>query len=503
MSSENHPDGYLRYARTAIPDRDPAARVADDGEIYAPEWSEQQLREQATRCMDCGVPTCSAGCPIGNLIPDWNDLVSRADWQRALERLHATNNFPELTGYACPAPCEDACTLAYNDAPVTIKNLERAIVDRGWDEGWIVPQPPSARSGFRVALVGSGPAGLAAAQQLNRAGHRVTVYERDDAPGGLVRYGLPEFKFAKWRLDRRIRQLQAEGIVFRSGMELGRDLSLEDLRREHHAVGLTIGAQHPRDVPIPGRELAGVLFAMPYLTRANRVAAGQAVPGEPDAAGRSVVVLGGGDTGADCVATALRQGAERVIQIGINDKPPAHRPADNPWPLPLKVYKQSYAQKEGGEEVFSINSVAFVDESGDGRVDTLRAERVRWIRDDAGRRVDREVLEPDVRMPADLVLIAAGFARPETDTLDAPELAIATDGTIHTDACMATSIPGVFAGGDAAMGHSLLVWAIGEGRDLARHMDIHLTGHSALPASLRTRNRPLRADGWAPLGAAG
>ncbi|MBA1147889.1 glutamate synthase subunit beta [Ectothiorhodospiraceae bacterium WFHF3C12] len=503
MSSENHPDGYLRYQRRPIPDRDPAERTGDHREIYAPEWSEQQLREQATRCMDCGVPTCTAGCPIGNLIPDWNDLVSRGDWHNALDRLHGTNNFPEFTGYACPAPCEDACTLAYNDSPVTIKNMERAIVDRGWDEGWIMPQPPARRTGCHVALVGSGPAGLAAAQQLNRAGHRVSIFERDDAPGGLVRYGLPEFKFAKWRLDRRIEQLEAEGIRFHTGTELGRDMTLEALRREHDAVGLTIGAQHPRDVSIPGRELEGVVFAMPYLTRSNRLQAGRPAPAEPHAAGRSVVVLGGGDTGADCVATALRQGAEQVIQIGINEKPPIHRPATNPWPLPLRIYRQSYAQKEGGEERFSINSLAFLDEDGDGRVDMLEAERVQWIRDQAGRRVDREVLEDGLRLPADLVLIAAGFARPETDDLGAPELAIAGDGTIATDESMATSISDVFAGGDAAMGHSLLVWAIGEGRDLARSIDIHLQGESALPPSLRTRNRPLRADGWPSLQGAG
>mgnify|MGYP000728310825 CR=1 FL=1 len=499
MSSENHPDGYRRFQREPIPDRAQEERRHDYAEIYAPEWDEDQLREQATRCMDCGVPTCSSGCPIGNLIPDWNDLVSRADWRRALDRLHATNNFPEFTGYACPAPCEDACTLAYNDAPVTIKNLERAIVDRGWEEGWITPQPPHHRTGYRVALVGSGPAGLAAAQQLNRAGHWVTVHERDDAPGGLVRYGLPEFKFDTERLDRRIHQLEAEGVVFRNNAGLGRNLDLEELRRDYDAVGLTIGAQHPRDVPLPGRDLEGVIFAMPYLTRANRLETGQSVEPEPDAAGRSVVVLGGGDTGADCVATALRQGADQVIQIGINEKPPEHRPNTNPWPLPLRIYKQSYAQKEGGEELFSINSLAFRDDTGDGRVDHLQAERVRWIRDDEGRRIDREVLDRDLHLAADLVLIAAGFARPETDHLNAPELVLADDGNIATHDDMSTSLAGVFAGGDAAMGHSLLVWAIGEGRDLARQMDRFLTGQSKLPASLRTRNKPVRSDGWIAL----
>lgn len=496
MSSENPPDGYLRFARDPIGDRDPRERRSDHAEIYRPRWSENKLREQATRCMDCGVPTCTSGCPIGNLIPDWNDLVSQADWQAALVRLHATNNFPEFTGYACPAPCEDACTLAYNDAPVTIKNLERAIVDRGWDEGWIAPTPPRSRTGRHVALVGSGPAGLAAAQQLNRAGHRVTVYERDDAPGGLVRYGLPEFKFAKWRLDRRIRQLEAEGVAFITEVEVGRDVGLDELRGRFDAVGLTIGAQHPRSVPIPGADLPGVVYAMPYLVRENRRQAGRAVAAEPDAAGRNVVVLGGGDTGADCVATALRQGAEGVIQIGINEKPPMQRPADNPWPLPLRIYRRSYAQEEGAEERFAVNSLAFEDADGDGRVDTLAAERVRWRRDASGRRIDKTVLDPDLRQPADLVLVAIGFERPETEPFADTGLALADDGTFATDAAMATALPGVFAGGDANMGHSLLVWAIGEGRDLARQIDLWLMGESRLPPSLRTRHPPLRPEGW-------
>lgn len=495
MSNENHPDGYLRHPREPIGDRDPAERVQDYREVYR-DWSEASLKPQAERCMDCGVPTCTSGCPIGNVIPDWNDLVSKGDWRAALERLHATNNFPEFTGYACPAPCEDACTLAYNAEPVTIKNIERAIVDRGWEAGWIVPQPPRRRSARQVAVVGSGPAGLAAAQQLNRAGHRVTVYERDDAPGGLVRYGIPDFKFGKDKLDRRLAQLRAEGIAFECGVEVGRGVSISELRRRFDAVALTIGAQHPRDVELPGRPLRGVHFALAFLIRENRRQSGRELPPGPDARGKTVVVLGGGDTGADCVATALRQGAASVTQININGKPPFVRAAGNPWPLAARVYKQNYGQQEGGAERFSVESVAFEDRDGDGAVDALRAQGVRWLRDAQGRRLEREIVEPDLLLPADLVLIAVGFARAQTEPLAEPALRLTASGCLATDEAMHTALPGVFAGGDCRMGHSLLVWAIGEGRDLARAVDIYLTGESRLPASLSSRHPPLRPGGW-------
>ncbi|AWN17924.1 glutamate synthase subunit beta [Salinisphaera sp. LB1] len=496
MSNENHPGGYRQHDREPIGYRAPAKRRQDHQEIYAPDWDELQLREQATRCMDCGVPTCTSGCPIGNIIPDWNDLVSRGDWRTALARLHATNNFPEFTGYACPAPCEDACTLNYNLQPVTIKDLERAIVDRGWEAGWIVPQPPPERSGLRVAVVGSGPAGLACAQQLNRAGHRVTVFERDDAPGGLVCYGIPDFKFSKDKLERRIGQLTAEGIVFRCSTELGRDVSLSELRAGHDAVGLTIGALHPRDVELPGRELDGIHFAMPYLVRENRRQAGREQTEGPDAAGRNVIVLGGGDTGADCVATALRQGAASVTQININERPPRERADDNPWPLVARTYKTSYALAEGADDEFSLDTLAFEDNDGNGHVDCLHTERVRWVRDQRGRRVDKHVHEADRRLPTELVLVAIGFSRPQTEALNAPELALDDNGTFATDGQMMTSVPGVFAGGDCNMGHSLLVWAIGEGRDLARSIDQYLAGTSRLPPSLRTSHRPLQPDSW-------
>lgn len=496
MSNENHPDGYRRHEREPIGYRAPAERRQDHQEIYSSSWDETQLREQGTRCMDCGVPTCTAGCPIGNIIPDWNDLVSRGDWRTALARLHATNNFPEFTGYACPAPCEDACTLNYNLNPVTIKDLERAIVDRGWEAGWIVPQPPPERSGLQVAVVGSGPAGLACAQQLNRAGHRVTVYERDDAPGGLVCYGIPDFKFSKDKLERRIGQLTAEGIVFRCSTGLGRDISLDELRARYDAVALTIGALHPRNVDTPGRDLNGIHYAMPYLVRENRRQAGRDYAEGPDARGRNVIVLGGGDTGADCVATALRQGATSVTQININEQPPRERADDNPWPLVARIYKHSYALAEGAHGEFSLDTLAFEDRDGDGHVDCLHTERVHWIRDAQGRRIDKHIRESDLRLPAELVLIAIGFSRPQSDALNAPELALDKLGTFATDAGMMTSVPGVFAGGDCNMGHSLLVWAIGEGRDLARAIDQHLTGNSRLPASLRTRHRPLPPGGW-------
>lgn len=500
MSNENHPGGYIDYARAPIGYRDTGQRTRDYREIYSERWDESRLKNQATRCMDCGVPTCTAGCPIGNIIPDWNDLVSKDQWQAALARLHATNNFPEFTGYACPAPCEDACTLGFNLEPVTIKDIERAIVDRGWEAGWIVPQPPHSRTGFHIAVVGSGPAGLACAQQLNRAGHYVTVYERDDAPGGLVRYGIPDFKFAKDKLERRIAQLTAEGIAFRCSTGLGAQVSLEQLRSEHDAVGLTIGALHPRNVEVPGRGLGGVGFAMRYLTRENRRQAGLEHEDGPDAYGRNVIVLGGGDTGADCVATALRQGAKSVTQIQINEKPPTERAADNPWPLTARVHKTSYAQQEGAVAEFSLDAIAFEDTDEDGHVDRLMVERVDWIRDDNGRRIDKTVQESDLELPAELVLIAIGFSRPETEPLNAPDLKLADNGTFETDDNMRTNLPDVFAGGDCNTGHSLLVWAIGEGRDLARMIDAQLMGDSRLPPSLRTRHKPLQPGGWQQAG---
>lgn len=488
MPRENHPDGYLKHGRAPIGKRPPKLRTRDVNEIWAPRWDDEHLRTQAERCVDCGVPTCMSGCPIGNLIPNWNDLVYRSDWKQALDELHATNNFPEFTGYTCPAPCENACVLAFNDDPVTIKSIERAIVDRGWEEGWITPVPPTQRTGFRVAVVGSGPAGLAAAQQLNRAGHHVTVFERDDAIGGLMTYGIPDFKFAKWRVARRVQQLEEEGIAFVTNTEVGTDLDPAELAETFDATCLTIGAQRHRDLTLPGRDLDGVAFAMDYLTQENRRRAGRPVEDGISADGKHVVVLGGGDTGADCVATAHRQGARQVVQISINQKPPSERPADNPWPEAPQIYRKTYAQEEGGKEAFSVNTCGFIDTDGDGHVNALHAERVKWTYDANGRRADKTVLDADLHIPADLVLLAIGFTGPEADPFARLGLEHASNGAIATDETMMTSVDGVFAAGDAARGASLVVWAIGDGRDAAQHIDRYLTGASDLPASLRTPN---------------
>jgi len=488
--SENHPDGYLQHRREPIGYRDPGERIHDYREIYQPVWDENQLQKQGQRCMDCGVPTCMGGCPIGNIIPEWNDLVYRKKWKEALARLHATNNFPEFTGYTCPAPCEPACVLAYNDDPVTIKSIERAIVDKGWEMGWIIPRPPTVRSGYKVAVVGSGPAGLSAAQQLNRAGHHVTVYERDDVIGGLMVYGIPDFKFSKHQVARRVKQLEAEGIVFKPGVEVGFDIPLPKLKEEYDAVCLAIGAQEQRDVPLPGRDLKGIYFAMPYLIQENRFQANRPVEERIHAKDKNVIVLGGGDTGADCVATAHRQGARQVVQISINPKRPLQRLSDNPWPDQPFTYMKTYAQEEGGKEEFSVNTTAFLDKNGDGHVDHLELERVEWSYDENRRRIGKKVLEPGIEIPAELILVAIGFSGAELDPFRNDRLAATKGGTLQLDSNMMTSCEGVFAAGDANRGQSLVVWAIGEGRDVARQMDLYLTGRTRLPASLRTINPP-------------
>ena len=494
MPRENHPDGYLKRPRQPIGKRDPDERTDDFDEIWLPVWDEEELRAQGERCMDCGVPTCMSGCPIGNRIPDWNDLVHRSDWKAALDELHATNNFPEFTGYTCPAPCEDACVLAYNDDPVAIKSIERAIVDRGWEEGWIQPEPPETRTDYQVAIVGSGPAGLAAAQQLNRAGHRVTVFERDDAIGGLMTYGIPDFKFARHRVEQRVDQLRQEGISFQTNTEVGADVSLGTLRDAYDAVALTVGAQQHRALPVPGADLDGVVFAMDYLTRANRAQRGVSLDAPWSANGKHVVVLGGGDTGADCVATAHRQGAREVVQISIREQPPSEQPNSNPWPEVPMTYRKTYAIEEGGAEEFGINTTALADTNGDGHVDVLQAERVEWSVDEDGRRAEKNVLNPDLAIRADLILIAIGFSGPEHGPFASSGVALDDSGHFATDDQMMTNVDGVFAAGDARMGASLVVWAIGEGRDVARCIDSYLTGTSDLPWSLRTSHKPLE---WA------
>jgi len=489
--SEKHPDGYLKHPRITIKKRAPEERVKDYNQIWAPDWDNQHLRDQGERCMDCGVPTCMGGCPIGNLIPDWNDLVHRDDWKNALKMLHATNNFPEFTGYTCPAPCEDSCVLSINDDPVTIKNIERAIVDRGWEEGWITPKPPKERTNKNVAIIGSGPAGLAAAQQLNRAGHRVTVYERDDVIGGLMSYGIPDFKFAKRQVARRVNQLIEEGIEFKINTEIGTDVPVEQIFAGYDSTCLAIGAQRHRDVVIPGRELNGIHFAMPYLIEENRRQSGKPAAQGISAEDKNVVVLGGGDTGADCVATAHRQGARQVVQISINPRKPLERLDDNPWPDQPLIYKKTYAQEEGGKEEYGLNTLAFTDVNNDGRVDHLQTEKVEWTYDENRRRVDKTVIEPGIHIPADLVLIAIGFAGPESGPFAEAGFEFKENGTFVTDETMMTSVEGVFAAGDANLGQSLVVWAIGEGRDAARHIDKYLMGETHLPSSLRTVNPPL------------
>ncbi len=451
--------GFLEFDRRPAPERDARERTGDYREFVGT-LPLAELRDQAARCMECGVPFCHSGCPLGNLIPDWNDLVYRDRWREASEQLHRTNNFPEFTGRVCPAPCEAACVLELDEgSAVAIKQIEVAIVDRAWSEGWIGPRPAAARTGRSVAVIGSGPAGLACAQQLARLGHDVTVLERDEAPGGLLRFGVPEFKLEKALVDRRVAQLAAEGVEFRLGVEVGVDVDVDELRATHDAVVVATGSRVPRDLPIPGRELDGVHFAMEYLyARTRRLAA-------PSAAGRHVIVIGGGDTGADCVGHAHREGAASVTQIELLGEPPAHRPDDvTPWPLwPMKL-RTSYALEEGGERQFAISTTRL---SGDGRV-----ERIHWQRN-TGTPPFAPVPGTEEEHPADLVLLALGFLGPEQPLLDA--LGVERDARSNVAApAYATSADGVFAAGDARRGQSLIVWAIAEGRRCAAAVDAWL-----------------------------
>jgi glutamate synthase (NADPH/NADH) small chain len=450
---------FLKIARAETPERAPGERVGDHRE-FVRTLPIAELRDQGARCMECGVPFCHSGCPLGNLIPDWNDLVYRDRFREALEQLHRTNNFPEFTGRLCPAPCEAACVLEIDEGnAVTIKQIELAIVDRGWDEGWIVPRPPQRRTGRTVAVVGSGPAGLAAAQQLARAGHDVTVFERDEAGGGLLRFGVPDFKIEKRVVERRIGQLADEGVTFRFGVNVDGPLEGFD------ATVLATGSRVPRDLPVPGRELGGVHYAMEYLYGRNRAVAGTAEPAI-SAAGRHVIVIGGGDTGADCVASAHREGAASVTQIELLGEPPEKRPDDlTPWPLwPLKL-RTSYALKEGGERSFAISTTGL---SGNGRV-----QEIHWMQN-SGAPPFEPVPDTGESHPAQLVLLAMGFVGPEAGLLDA--LGVARDGRGNVDAGeFATSVPGVFAAGDARRGQSLIVWAIDEGRRCAAAVDAYLS----------------------------
>jgi glutamate synthase (NADPH/NADH) small chain len=476
--------GFLEFKRDTQPYRPVAERVRDFKQVLLP-FPADALRKQGARCMDCGIPFCHQGCPLGNLIPDWNDLVYRDRWKEASERLHATNNFPELTGTLCPAPCEGSCVLGINDDPVTIKAIELAIVDRAWEEGWIKPEPPVVRTGKTVAIVGSGPAGLAAAQQLARAGHAVTVFERDDRPGGLLRYGIPEFKMEKRVLDRRIRQMAAEGVTFVTGAHVGVTVEVARLRADFDALVLTGGATAPRDLPIPGREHAGIHFAMEYLTLQNRRCQGEAISDERfiTARGKRVVIMGGGDTGADCLGTAHRQGARSVHQLEILPRPPEERAPDNPWPQWPNTYRVSSAHAEGGERVYSVSTRRFLGDA-QGRVSALEAVEVELLREN-GRMAFTEKPGAELTLPCELVLLAMGFVGPERPgMLEALGVRLTERGTVWRDQRWMTSVPGVFTAGDMQRGQSLIVWAIAEGRSAARGVDGYLMGRSDLPAPL-------------------
>jgi glutamate synthase (NADPH) small chain len=456
-----------------------AERIHDWKEVYPGTPGRAVLpiiSEQAGRCMDCGIPFCHTGCPLGNLIPEWNDLVWRSDWDEAMERLHATNNFPEFTGRLCPAPCETACVVGINRDPVTIKNVEVAIIDKAWQERRVTPQPPEWLTGKRVAVVGSGPAGLAAAQQLTRAGHTVVVYERADAPGGLLRYGIPEFKMEKSVLDRRIRQMHDEGTNFRCGVEVGIKITGRELKERYDAIVLAVGSTIGRDLPVPGRELGGIHQAMEYLPQANRVALGRHVDDQITAKDKHVVIIGGGDTGADCLGTAIRQRAKSIVQLEIMPTPPEERPPHQPWPTYPMIYRVSSAHEEAGERVYSVSTSEFIGDYDDN-VASLRMSEVRF---DAGKIVPTEGTEREI--PAQLVLLAMGFVGPEADTVIA-QLGVALDerGNVARDQNYATDVAGVFVCGDAGRGQSLIVWAIAEGRACAAGVDAYLSGTTKLP----------------------
>jgi glutamate synthase (NADPH) small chain len=476
--------GFIEIARKKHPTRSVQERVQDWHEVYLA-YPEPALVDQAARCMDCGIPFCHNGCPLGNLIPDWNDLVYRDRWQSAIERLHATNNFPEFTGRLCPAPCEGACVLGINNDPVTIKAVEVSIIDRAFDEGWVDAQPPEARTGKRVAVVGSGPAGLAAAAQLNRAGHWVTVFERADRIGGLLRYGIPEFKLEKRVLDRRLALLTEEGIMFRAGVNVGVDVTIAQLQSEFDAIVLAGGSTQPRDLPVPGRELSGIHFAMEYLTLQNRRCEGDTITDDAfiSAKDKHVIIIGGGDTGADCLGTAHRQGARSVHQLELLSRPPDVRTSGNPWPLWPNVFRVSSAHEEGGERLYSISTTKFTGDER-GRVTTLHGSNIETITS-GGRLEFRPVPDSEFELKADLVLLAMGFLGPEKNgMLSALGVTMTDRGNVARNEHWMTNVPGVFTAGDMQRGQSLIVWAIAEGRSCARGVDQYLMGRSDLPAPL-------------------
>ena len=476
--------GFKEFDREGPSKRPIQIRLRDYSEIYQ-EWPEADIRDQGARCMNCAVPFCHTGCPLGNVIPDWNDLVYRGRWQEALKQLLATNNFPEFTGRICPAPCEDACVLAINQDPVTIEYIEKSIAERGFSEGWIQPEPPAHRTGKRAAVIGSGPAGLAAAQQLNRAGHHVTVFERDEYPGGLLTLGIPDFKLDKEVVRRRIRLMEDEGIVFRTEAHVGVNVPTSELVK-FDAVCLAGGSTKARDLDIPGRNLRGVHLAMEFLPQQNRLNAGQSVPSEEriSAEGKRVVILGGGDTGADCLGTSHRQGAEIVHQFELLPEPPPDRSSDNPWPQWGRVLRTSPAHEEGGVRDYSIMTKSF--SGSNGHVEKLHGVRLEWAPGADGRMAMKEVPGSEFEIETELVLLALGFLHPEHEGM-LNELGVELDsrGNVKLDSNRMTSRPGIFAAGDMARGQSLVVWAIAEGRETAHYMDEYLMGSTLLPRAFR------------------
>ena len=513
------PTGFLEYPRRLPARRPVPVRLRDWREVYEP-FPEPDAVQQGARCMDCGIPFCHEGCPLGNLIPEWNDLVTRGDWPDALERLHATNNFPEFTGRLCPAPCEGACVLGINAEPVAIERIEYEIAERGWAEGWVSPQPPTVRTGRSVAVVGSGPSGLACAQQLARAGHDVVVFERAERPGGLLRYGIPEFKMEKAVLDRRLAQLRAEGVTFRCSTSVGvasaatgtaapdepgqrrgsgsacapdvEVVAAAELVARYDAVVVAGGATLPRDLPVPGRDLAGIHLAMDYLKPSNLVREGALAASPITAQGKHVVIIGGGDTGADCLGTAHRQGARSVHQLEIMPRPPDGRAEENPWPTWPLVFRTSSAHEEGGERLYGVTTVGFVDD-GTGTVRALRGQRVEMASDDSGRPFFEPVADSEFELPCELVLLAMGFLGTERQGL-VDELGLELDarGNVACDDRWQTSLDGVFVCGDMTRGQSLIVWAIAEGRSCAAGVDRWLMDDTALPAPLVPGHAALR-----------
>ena len=491
------PTGFIEYLRELPADRPPSERIKDWKEFHL-HLPEEKLRTQGARCMDCGIPFChtgtlisgmASGCPINNLIPEWNDLVFRGLWREALERLHKTNNFPEFTGRVCPAPCEGSCVLGISAPPVTIKNIECSIIDKGWEEGWVVPTPPATRTGKKVAVIGSGPAGLTAAAQLNKAGHTVTVYERADRPGGLLMYGIPNMKLDKEEVVlRRVRLLEAEGIAFKCGVNIGTDVTVEALRAEFDAIVLCTGATKPRDLPIPGRELKGIHFAMDFLTANTKAVLDNHRNGNfISAEGKDVVIIGGGDTGTDCVGTSVRHGCRSLVQVEIMPRSPNERATDNPWPEWPKVYKMDYGQEEAADKfgadprVYLTTATKFEGDEN-GNVKAVHLVDVKWERNDKGQFIPQQVAGTERVQPAQLVLLAMGFLGPEQPLLDA--MGVERDARSNVKAeygQYTTSLPGVFAAGDCRRGQSLVVWAFNEGRGAARACDTFLMGSSDLP----------------------